>query len=466
MRFSLGTALGIEIHGPDLILAVVRKGFRHFELQDHAVINDFLTLPPAQLRDRIRQSVRSYASLKDRIVLGIPRDEAVVRWLELPLEVEENLDQMVQFQVERLEPTEENGSYFEYQVLEKDEATGKLLIQITMLPQATLDRYLELLQPADLYPVAIRLSSIAYHQVLLAHADGLPKEQPCLALALNPGSIEMVLISGSTKHFSQKVGLAQDEAPTLPSILHHVDAFLSQVSPSGGELRKIYLSGALARPLLGEFRARFEDCELLRTHLQLAPQNLRAEAVEPFLPAAGLAISGLSRSGPARTNLIPEEKRLVLERSSMVPTALLAAMLVVMAVSLLARDYFQQSDLTHQIQVELNALQPRIQEVMDLRERTRLAEARLAELQELMQGRQKVLGILREMTEKTPDDAFLDQLSIRGEQVVMVGYATSASALLSNLTTAESLDTVEPRNIAPARGMGNREKFTFDATSK
>lgn len=466
MRFSLGTALGIEIHGPDLILAVVRKGFRHFELQDHAVIKDFRTLPPAQLRDRIRQSVRSYATLKDRIVLGIPRDEAVVRWLELPLEVEENLDQMVRFQVERLEPTEENGSYFEHQVLEKDEAAGKLLIQITMLPQATLDRYLETLQLADLYPVAIRLSSIAYHQVLLAHADGLPAEQPCLVLALNPGSIEMVLISGSRKYFSQKVGLREDEPPTLPSILHHVDAFVSQVGPVDGELRKIYLSGALARSLLAEFRSRFEDCELLRTHLRLAPQDLRAAAVEPFLPAAGLAISGLNRSGPARYNLIPEEKRLVLERSSMAPTALLAGLLAVMAVALLGRDYFQQSDLTRQIQVELNALQPRVQEVMDLRERATRAEARLAELQELMQGRQKVLGILREMTEKTPDDAFLDQLSIRGEQVTMVGYASSASALLSNLTTSESLDTVEPRNIAPARGMGDREKFTFDATSK
>ena len=466
MRFSFGTALGVEVRGSDLVLAVVQKGFRQFELQDHAVIEDFRNLPPGQLRDRIRQSVRSYGALKDRVVLGIPRDEAVVRWLELPLEVEENLDQMVQFQVERLEPTEENGSYFEYQVLEKDEANGKLLIQITMLPRATLDRYLEILQPADLYPVAIRLSSIAYHQVLLAHSDGLPAEQPCLALALNPGSIEMVLISGSSKYFSQKVGLREDEALTLASILHHVDAFLSQAGPVGGELRKLYLSGALAGSLLGEFRARFEDCELLRTHLHLTPQNLRAEAVEPFLPAAGLAISGLTRSGPARYNLIPEEKRLVLERSSIAPTALLAGLVAVMAVALLGRAYFQQSDLTHQIQTELDALQPRVQEVMDLRERTRQAEARLAELQEMMQGRQKVLGILREMTEKTPDDAFLDRLSIRGEQVNMVGYAASASALLSNLTTSESLDTVEPRNIAPARGMGNREKFTFDATSK
>lgn len=466
MRFSFGAALGVEVSGPDLILAVVQKGFRQFELQEHAVIEGFRELPAAQLRERIRQSVQSYGALKDRVVLGIPRDEAVVRWLELPLEVEENLDQMVQFQVERLEPTEENGSYFEHEVLERDEAQGKLLIQITMLPRATLDRYLEILQPADLYPVAIRLSSIAYHQVLLAHADGMPEEQPFLVLALNPGAIEMVLVSGSSKYFSQRVGLREDEELTLASILRHVDAFLSQVSPVGGELRKIYLSGTLAGSLLGEFRARFEDCELLRTQLQMAPSNLRAEAVEPFLPAAGLAISGLSRSGPARYNLIPEEKRLVLERSSRVPTALLAAMLAVMAVALLSRDYFQQSDLTRQIQVELDGLQPRVQQVMELRERTRQAESRLAELQELMQGRQKVLGILREMTEKTPDDAFLDRLAIRGEQVNMVGYASSASGLLSNLTTSESLDTVEPRNIAPARGMGNREKFTFDATAK
>ena len=57
MRFSFGTALGVEVRGSDLILAVVQKGFRQFELQDHAVIEDFRNLPPVQLRDRIRQSV-------------------------------------------------------------------------------------------------------------------------------------------------------------------------------------------------------------------------------------------------------------------------------------------------------------------------------------------------------------------------------------------------------------------------
>ena len=467
MRFSFGTALGVEVQGPDLALAVVRKGFRRFELQEHAVVEGFRNLPPAQLRDRVRRSIRSYDALKDRVVLGIPRDEAVVRWMELPLEVEENLDQMVRFQVERLEPTEENASYFEHQVLERDETDGRLLIRITMLPRTTLDRYLEILQPADLYPVAIRLSSIAYHQILQTHADGMPGEQPCLVLAVNPGAVEMVVVAGAGKCFSRKAGLREDREPTLSSILRQVDAFLSQVGPmAGGELRKIYLTGALAGALFGEFRARFEDCELLRAQLRLAPPNLRAEAVEPFLPAAGLAISGLSRLGPARSNLIPEEKRLVLERSSMAPTALLAGLLAVMAVALLGRDYFQQSDLTHRIQAELDLLQPGIQEVMSLRDRTRQAEVRLEELQQLMQGRHKVLDVLREMTEKIPDDAYLDQLSIRGDQITMMGFATSASALLSDLTTSESLDTVEPRSIAPARGMGNREKFTFDATAE
>ena len=451
MRFSFGTALGVEVQGPDLALAVVRKGFRRFELQEHAVVEGFRNLPPAQLRDRVRRSIRSYDALRDRVVLGIPRDEAVVRWMELPLEVEENLDQMVRFQVERLEPTEENASYFEHQVLERDETDGRLLIRITMLPRTTLDRYLEILQPADLYPVAIRLSSIAYHQILQTHADGMPGEQPCLVLAVNPGAVEMVVVSGAGKCFSRKAGLREDREPTLSSILRQVDAFLT---------------GALAGALFGEFRARFEDCELLRAQLRLAPPNLRAEAVEPFLPAAGLAISGLSRLGPARSNLIPEEKRLVLERSSMAPTALLAGLLAVMAVALLGRDYFQQSDLTHRIQAELDLLQPGIQEVMSLRDRTRQAEARLEELQQLMQGRHKVLDVLREMTEKIPDDAYLDQLSIRGDQITMMGFATSASALLSDLTTSESLDTVEPRSIAPARGMGNREKFTFDATAE
>ena len=464
--FSLGSALGVEVVEGNLLLASVRKGFKQFDLQENVVIENFRDLSPVELRDRIFRSFTANSSLRDHVVLGIPRDEAVVRWVELPLDVEENLEQVVRFQVERLEPTEEGGSYFESQVVERNETEGKLLLQISMLPKPILNGYLDILQQVDLYPTAIRLSSIAYHQILLAHSDGIPKEQPCLVLSLNPGLLEMILISGPQKCFSEKIQLQENEELTVSVALRYAHAFLSQFNPSGSDIHKIYLSGAIADSLLEEFHSRISDCELLRMNLQLGGKNLPSALLEQFLPAAGMAISSVSKLGTSRSNLIPKEKRLVLERSNLLPTFLLAGLLLVMGFALVGRGYFQRTQLLHQIETQLSALGPSIQEVMTLRESTQRAEAQLAELEKLMQGRQKTLGILRELTEKLPDKSFLNSLTIQGNRVNIMGYSDSASALLPGLLESEYFDTVESRYITPDKSMGNREKFHFEATAK
>ena len=202
--FAIGSALGVEFRGRNLILLNVKKGIREFSLLEHGVIEDFRDLSPAELQSAVRGFLKSNGSSRERVILGIPREQAVVRWIELPLDVEENLEQVVRFQVERFEPTDEEQSYVDHVVLGRDEQKKKLLLQVTLVPRIILDDYLHVLRQADLYPAAVRLASLAYHQVFLAHADGFPKKLPCLVLALNPGSLEMLFINDSSKFFSTR----------------------------------------------------------------------------------------------------------------------------------------------------------------------------------------------------------------------------------------------------------------------
>ncbi|RPI22706.1 MAG: hypothetical protein EHM61_21585, partial [Acidobacteria bacterium] len=162
---NTGTAAGIQILPDKLVLVNVRRGFRDFSIKQSAVLEDFKEAPVAEMRNKLRQQIQNGAVKSENLVLGLPAEEVMLRLIELPIEVEENLDQVVRFQVEKFEPSEEERSYYDYVVLSRDEAQKKILLQIAMVRQSLLNDYVMLLKELGLTPSAVRLSSLALHQL-------------------------------------------------------------------------------------------------------------------------------------------------------------------------------------------------------------------------------------------------------------------------------------------------------------
>ena len=85
------------------------------------------------------------------------------------------------------------------------------------------------------------------------------------------------------------------------------------------------------------------------------------------------------------------------------------------------------------------------------------------ELRGFMEGRQTVLVVLKELTEKIPDDSFLQNVNIQGLRVSINGFSKSASALLKTLLDSQYLESVESRYITPDRNRPDGERFSFEA---
>jgi Tfp pilus assembly protein PilN len=68
------------------------------------------------------------------------------------------------------------------------------------------------------------------------------------------------------------------------------------------------------------------------------------------------------------------------------------------------------------------------------------------------------------LTERIPENSFLQNLNVQGNRISMTGFSSSASALLKTLLDSPYLENVESRYITPDRTMQNREKFSFEAT--
>ena len=288
-----------------------------------------------------------------------------------------------------------------------------------------------------------------------------PRTIQCLVVAVDSRGAEFLLVAGKDQYFSEKVLI--DQELTLPQLLGELDRFFSRLEGSIEALAKIYLTGQGGEQFLEGFQERFQDCELLSARLNVKSTN---GAAGSDATALGLAISGTTRALPSRSNLIPAEQRVIADRPSLIPTLVLAALLLILGISAYTHDYFQQQRLLGQIRDEVRVLQPQVDAAMAVRDQITERRGQLEELQSMMNGRQRILSILQDLTERIPETSFLQNLNVRGERVSLTGFSDSASTLLKVLIGSESLGTVESRYIVPDRTQANREKFSFEATVK
>ncbi len=96
----------------------------------------------AEPRDRLAAILRQHklsreiAAGKAAICLRLPPERALRTTVELPLAAEENLDEVVSFELDRHTPFKAEQAVFAYRVLERDGAAQRLRIEIFVVPRA------------------------------------------------------------------------------------------------------------------------------------------------------------------------------------------------------------------------------------------------------------------------------------------------------------------------------------------
>jgi Tfp pilus assembly protein PilN len=172
----------------------------------------------------------------------------------------------------------------------------------------------------------------------------------------------------------------------------------------------------------------------------LSTRGLLTNRVPPVshpyvLPACGAALRGLGR-GSTDINLLPEALRIESARLVTTATYILLAVLAVTTLGFGGSLLFQQYKYARNLETKLQSIAPKIEEVKKLQQEGDALEKVIKLLRGGEMESPKKIAILRELTQIIPKEAYITELRVDDEKIELVGFAKSATELISTLESS------------------------------
>ena len=459
----LKTSVGIELRGEDMLISSLQSNL------SAGVFTHFVRIPEWRLRhsDDVRREINVFFKMnglgKENIVLGLPRKDLVLRYLDLPAEVIDNLKQVVQYQVQSYEPTEEDRYYHDYVLLQNNGLGKRLSVMLVMVRKALLDEILQSLLNLGIRPVAVTGGSIGLSNLFLRSQKDL-QDKIFILGDMGTSSLETVALRNGSIVYSREAPKPESETGWKDLILRETGEASSKIrlGPESS-LEKLVLAGESSETAFLELRGDFPDCEMVQNCIGLQVPGENKYLVQEAATGLGLAYSGTVRKPAIKVNLLPQERRVHQSRWAYVPTVILGLVVIALFCALGFHRVAQNRVLNRRLERELLALKAPVERVQTYRRQAEELEKRVKSIEELMSRKDMNLEVIRELTTILPADTYLNSYKYQDGTIQILGRSGSASDLLPKLEKSPLLkDVVAKGNIYKDAQTG-KEVFSFDA---
>jgi Tfp pilus assembly protein PilN len=407
------------------------------------------------LREAIRSLLPHFEPASDPVYICLSPDQVVVHPVVLPLVAEENLSQVLEYEIQRLLPFRLEGLYYDY--LSIGRTKDKIELLLFAVPKNIVNEILDVLAAFGIRPHGVEPTTTAVSNCFYFCTGGSAKG-PALVLGGQSQGCEMI-------------GLHTDANGWRPAHGIQFAYWLPRVDWMQGPGKEIFDS------CLGGFPNVFrwgsvEDflvsvkADSVQTEDLWALGNRRLrggkEIPQPFfLPAVGAALRGL-RASTAPGNLLPGTEEDVRESplsgQNLSLILLLLFALIVWGASYPIRDEIR----LHQVQKEIEKIKPSVESLKHEEEELRKVNQEISSITELVERRGEVLQILDELSRIVPNNAYFSNLQYRNRALELQGSAESASNLVPILERSPLFKDVR-FNAPSTRRRDDRETFSLKA---
>jgi Tfp pilus assembly protein PilN len=409
------------------------------------------------LRQAIVSLLPHFNAGKDSLYICVPQEQAVVQKLFLPQAAENNLRQVLEYEIERQLPFRRDDIYFDFMPIGKQ--GDKIGVYVFAIPKKSLAPVLDVLGSFGIRPNGVETTVTAVANSLLFCRGDL--NDPAVIVGRQNEAWEMVGVRTGANGWKRNAELLFSHS-------------LPQTDWAQG-LGKEILQECLAKsPMVfgwGEvdaiFRSVSEDGSSLKYEDLVAAGNQRLAgagniAHPHVLPAFGAALRGL-REASFTVNFLRQEGAIdgggkTISGINAILVGLLLISAVAWGVSYPVKDEIR----LRQLQRENQKLAPSVEALR--RQDTELQKARkeVSFFADFDQRKGEVLRVLDELSKTIPTNAYLSNLRYRGRNLELQGSAENASALIPLLERSPLFENVG-FNAPSNRGRDNRETFSLKA---
>ena len=128
-----GKCIGVAFEGESLKLALLARRLQRYRVIDLLALSDYRQISLVETQKQVGAFRRKNNATHCRCVLSIPRNEVILRQIELPIEAAANLAKVVEYQVAGLVPSEEAAIVYDFIVSKGTEAAKTILVTIFLV---------------------------------------------------------------------------------------------------------------------------------------------------------------------------------------------------------------------------------------------------------------------------------------------------------------------------------------------
>ena len=409
------------------------------------------------LRQAIVSLLPHFSAGKDSLYICVPQEQAVVQKLFLPQAAENNLRQVLQYEIERHLPFRRDDIYFDFMPAGKQ--GDKIGVYLFAIPKRNLANILDVLGSFGIKPNGVETTVTALANYVLFCRDEL--NNPAAIIGGQNQTWEMIGVQ------THSTGLKRNGELLFSHCLPQVDW-------AYGPGREI-LQQCLARSptLLGwgdvqDFLNSVSDnAESLQYEDLVAAGNQRlagsGQIAHPHvLPALGAALRGL-REAAFTVNFLRHEG--AVDGGGNAFSGVNAVLLGLLAIASLAwvASYSLKDEIRlRQVHKENQKLESSVAALRGEEAQLQKARKEMSFFTDFDRRKGETLRILDELSKTIPANAYLSNLRYRGGNLEIQGSAENASALIPLLERSPLFENVG-FNAPSNRGRDNRETFSLKA---
>ncbi len=455
MLFQSG--LGIYIHEGGLSIVYLKSSFKAIKVENQA---DYIldSIKPFKERihicaDLIHDFIKSNNVESSDIFLGIPRESVILKEIEFPMAVKENLRSTLEYKLENYVPLKVENIYFDYQVIQEDKQHNCLKILLVVVQKDILDTFFSVKDRMDIGLTGISIDSTAYVNFLAYHPA--TSQEFNYVLVYETGGktgqrLHLGVVLDKVLQYSRSVSVTgeNDIGTVLSKELRPVKEFFVN---NPDTVKLFYMSDSDEHLFLPHLEAHEEF------QIQIPDPALTEVANPSMIPAMGLALEGVKKV-PMRINLLPVPMRKRPSRKVFYIMFALIGLFFISGLTWGGSKIMRQSLVLSQLNAETERLAAEIKDIDGIRNNIKDLETRIDYLNKLWRGRVPLIEVLKEVSERMPETAWLQDLNYDEKGVQLYGYADSASELISLLEASPLFsDVVFLATIT--RGQDGKERF-------